>query len=52
MARVHKDLLFSVLYNDTPISSDCLMSNVWLMDDDLIGRRKYNGCIISFGYKL
>jgi len=28
------------------------MSNVWLIDGDLIGRRKYKGCIISFRYKL
>jgi len=51
MARVHKDRIFCVLYNDTANSSYCLMSNVWLMDIDLIGRRKYKGCIISFDYK-
>ena len=27
------------------------MSNVWLMGEELVGIRKYNGCIISCGYK-
>jgi len=51
MARVHNDLLICVLYNDTENSSDCLMSNVWLMGEDLFGGRKYKGCIISLDYK-
>jgi len=37
MASVHKDLLICVLCKDTAKSSDCLMSNVWLMGDELIG---------------
>ena len=37
MASVHKDLLICVLYNDTFNSSECLMSNVWLMGKKLMG---------------
>ena len=37
MASVHEDLLICVLYNDTANSSDCLMSNVWLMGEELLG---------------
>jgi len=51
MGSVHKDLLNCVLYNDTAESSYCLMSNVWLMGDNLMGGRKYNGCLIPCGYK-
>ena len=51
MGSVHKDLLICVLYKHTANSSDGIMSNVWLMGDDLMGGRKYKGCIISFGYK-
>jgi len=28
------------------------MSNVWLMGDEIMMGRIYNGCIISFGYKI
>jgi hypothetical protein len=24
---------------------------MWLMGDEFMGKRKYNGCIIPFGYK-
>jgi len=37
MASVHKDLLICVVYDDTADSSDCLMSNVWLMGEKLMG---------------
>ena len=37
MAGVQKGLLICVLYNDTANSSDCLMSSVWLMGDELKG---------------
>ena len=37
MARVHKGLLICVLHNGTANSSDYLMSNVWLMGDELMG---------------
>jgi len=39
------------LYNDTANSSDCLMSNVKLISDELVGRRKYIEYIISFGHQ-
>ena len=51
MAILQKGLLICVLYNDSANSSDCLMSSVWLMGDELMGGRKYNGCVISFGHK-
>jgi len=51
MGIIHKDLLICVLCNDTANNLDCLMLNVWLMGDELMGRMKYNGYIISFGYK-
>jgi len=51
MASIHKYLLICGLYKDTAYSSDCLMSNVWLMGDEFIGGRRNNSCIISFGYK-
>jgi len=37
MARLHTGLLICVLYNDTANSSNCSMSKVWLMSDELIG---------------
>jgi hypothetical protein len=51
MASLHKGLRIYVLYKDSANSSDCLVSNVWLMFDELMMGRKCNGCIISFGYK-
>jgi len=51
MASIHSNLHTSGLYNDIVKSSDCLKSNVWLMGENLIGGKKYNGCIISFGYE-
>ena len=52
MGSLQKGLLICVLYNDSANSSDCLMVKVWLMGDELMGGRKYNGCVISFGYKI
>ena len=40
MAGVQKGLLICVLYNDTANSLDCLMSNVWLMGDELMGGKE------------
>jgi hypothetical protein len=40
MASVLKDLLICVLYSDTANSSDCVMSNVWLVDDGLMREGK------------
>jgi len=37
MAIIHKNLTICVLHNETANSSDCLMSNVWLMGDELRG---------------
>ena len=37
MGSIHKDLLICVLYNDTANSSECLMSNVWLMGEEFMG---------------
>ena len=37
MAGVQKGLLICVLYNDTANSSDRLMSDMWLMGDELKG---------------
>jgi len=51
MGSLHKHLLICVLYNDTANCSDCLMLNMWWMGEELVGRRKYKGCIILFGYK-
>jgi hypothetical protein len=35
MASLHTDLLACDLYNGTAKKSDCLMSNMWLMNDEL-----------------
>jgi len=51
MASLHKDLLICVLYKHTAKRSQSLISNVWLMSDELMVGRKYNGCHISFGCK-
>ena len=51
MASVHKKCLICVLYKDIAKSSDCLMSNLCWMSDELMGGRKYNGYFISFGFK-
>jgi hypothetical protein len=51
MESVHKDLLICFLCNDTANSSYCLMLKLWLMADDLMVSRKYNGCLIPCGYK-
>jgi hypothetical protein len=49
MANI-KCFVICVLYKDTANNSDCLMSNVWLMGDELMGGRKSNDCLIPFGY--
>ena len=50
MSSLHKDSFICVLFNDTDNSSDCLMSNVWLMGDDLMGE-EICGSLIYFGSK-
>jgi len=47
MASTHKNLFICDLFNDTAKRSDCLMSNMCWMSDKIMGRRKYNCCIIS-----
>jgi hypothetical protein len=37
MASLHSNLLMCVSHYDTASSSDCLLSNVWLMSDELVG---------------
>jgi hypothetical protein len=47
MASIHKNLLTRVVCIDTAKISDCLMSNVWLMSDDLMGEE--NVMAVVFG---
>ena len=42
------NLRICVLYNNSAISSDCMMSNVWLMLANWV-ESNYNGCLISLG---
>ena len=37
MESLHKYLLICDLYNDTAKTSDCLMSNMWLLSDEVKG---------------
>jgi hypothetical protein len=37
IASLHTNLLMCVSHNDSANSSDCLLSNVWLMNDELVG---------------
>jgi len=47
MAIKHKYLFNFVTYKDNANCSEFLISNVYWMSDELMGGRKYNGCIIS-----
>ena len=49
MASLDNNLIFCDFFNDTSKCSDCIMSNVWLMSNQLKGEEIY-GYIISFGY--
>jgi len=40
MDSVHKDLYICALYNDTASSSECLISNVCFMGDELMGGKE------------
>ena len=48
MAIIHKYLFNFVTYKDNANSSEFLISNVYWLSDELMGGRKYNGCIISY----
>jgi len=39
MGSLHKYLFIRDLYNDTAKTSDCLMSNLWLMSDEVKGEK-------------
>ena len=48
MASTHKNLLTCVVCIDTAKSPDCLMSNVWLMSDDLMGEGNVMAVVFRF----
>jgi hypothetical protein len=52
MASLRNNLLFCDLCNDIANRSEYLISNMWLMGDELIGGgEEIYGCVISFGYE-